>query len=70
MHGSPNVQRKRDQYKRDACTKNGITLIEVPFWWNQLPSSLAGTILKYCPDAMISNGVTVGTILSILVRFC
>ena len=27
-------QKQRDQEKRELCLQNGITLIDVPYWWN------------------------------------
>lgn len=27
-------QKIRDQERQAECTKKGITLIEIPYWWN------------------------------------
>src|SRR4051812_44330056 len=35
-------QRQRDEEKRNACTSRGITLIEIPYWWDfEIPSLIA-----------------------------
>jgi hypothetical protein len=36
--------------KYAACAKLGITLIEIPYWWDGSIDSLANTIHKYRPD--------------------
>eukprot|EP01114_Cavostelium_apophysatum_P014087 TRINITY_DN3560_c0_g1_i1.p1 TRINITY_DN3560_c0_g1~~TRINITY_DN3560_c0_g1_i1.p1 ORF type:complete len:697 (-),score=96.12 TRINITY_DN3560_c0_g1_i1:32-2122(-) len=43
-------QRARDAQKRQICEANGITLIEVPYWWNGTVEALVGTIRKVRPD--------------------
>lgn len=35
---------KRDEEKRKACEKIGISLIEIPYWWDQSINSLATMI--------------------------
>jgi hypothetical protein len=35
---------QRDKEKKEKCQQNGITLIEIPYWWDQKISSLAATI--------------------------
>jgi hypothetical protein len=40
----------RDKEKKTACSSQGITLIEIPFWWDLHIESLAATIIKYRPD--------------------
>ncbi len=47
MFGSYNDQRQRDQEKREACLGYGITVIEVPYWWDLSKESLMATIKKY-----------------------
>jgi len=39
-------QRKRDQLRREQCSKVGITLIEIPYWWDNNEESLLATILQ------------------------
>lgn len=39
-------QQQRDNEKRQACIENGITLIEIPYWWDFEKESLMATIYK------------------------
>jgi len=50
LYGSPMMQKERDEDKRSICTKNGITLIEIPYWWDQTKNSLLATIFEARPD--------------------
>jgi len=52
--GSPHSQRNRDQEKRENCMRSGITLIEVPFWWDQRPESIIQCIHNCRPDLLQS----------------
>lgn len=45
---------KRDKEKRKICEKEGITLIEIPYWWDKKIPSLATTIQQQRPD-LIQN---------------
>ena len=42
--GSLWQQRPRDKEKKKICEQNGITLIEIPYWWDKQLSSLITTI--------------------------
>jgi hypothetical protein len=44
------VVQSRDKFKREACNALGITLVEIPYWWDQSKPSLAATIHKHRPD--------------------
>jgi hypothetical protein len=41
---SVHMYKDRDQEKRDACSTGGITLIEVPYWWDNTKETLAASI--------------------------
>lgn len=44
-------QRKRkDEQKRRVCSLKGITLIEIPFWWQNSSSALVNTIRRLRPE--------------------
>ena len=49
------VQRQRDEEKRIACRDIGITLIEIPYWWNFEKSSLIATIHERRSDLFSSE---------------
>jgi hypothetical protein len=40
----------RDEEKRLKCKMEGITLIEIPYWWDYQKSSLLATIYAQRPD--------------------
>eukprot|EP01114_Cavostelium_apophysatum_P021582 TRINITY_DN7577_c0_g1_i1.p1 TRINITY_DN7577_c0_g1~~TRINITY_DN7577_c0_g1_i1.p1 ORF type:complete len:631 (-),score=127.68 TRINITY_DN7577_c0_g1_i1:279-2171(-) len=48
-----NSVQKRDAEKKVLCRGAGITLIEVPYWWNHLKDSLLATIHKHRPDIFV-----------------
>jgi hypothetical protein len=52
---SPTKQHDRDAEKRAKCLRNGITLIEVPYWWNGKIRSLVGTVLRLRPELTLDN---------------
>eukprot|EP01114_Cavostelium_apophysatum_P001436 TRINITY_DN11234_c0_g1_i3.p1 TRINITY_DN11234_c0_g1~~TRINITY_DN11234_c0_g1_i3.p1 ORF type:complete len:383 (-),score=45.89 TRINITY_DN11234_c0_g1_i3:53-1201(-) len=47
MHESTQL---RDKEKLEAFRSKGITVIEIPFWFDGRKSSLAATISKHCPE--------------------
>ena len=46
-------QLSRDIEKKTACESRGITLIEIPFWWNGDPLQLLTTITNVRPDIQL-----------------
>jgi hypothetical protein len=50
LFGLPENQKKKDQLKREQCNKVGITLIEIPFWWDGSKESIISTIHEVRPD--------------------
>lgn len=57
LYGDPQVHQRRDQEKKRLCQSVGITLIEIPYWWNKEKQSLMATIQKFKPD-LIKQSVT------------
>jgi hypothetical protein len=52
LFGSPFELKKRDEEKRIACAREGITLIAIPFWWDQRKGSLLSIINERCPQLL------------------
>jgi len=52
-----------DNTKQEACKKLGITLIVIPYWWDDQRASLAATINQFCPglihDPQLMEGVPI-----------
>lgn len=48
--GSPSAIQERDAKKKEACERNGITLVAIPFWWNTQLGPLLATLLQSKPD--------------------
>ncbi len=46
-------QIQKDEEKRKGCKENEITLIEVPYWWNNKTSSLVAIIQNERKDLLI-----------------
>ncbi len=46
----------RDREKKIACNTQGISLIEVPYWWDFETDSLRATIHQHRPDLVSSPG--------------
>jgi hypothetical protein len=49
----------RDEDKRIACQKKGITLIEVPYWWDFKKESLQATLYEHRPDLVLKPNLGV-----------
>jgi hypothetical protein len=50
------VQREKDKEKKEGCHTQGITLIEIPYWWDFKKESLLVTIHLHRPDLILSTG--------------
>jgi len=60
IYGSHTNQQKTDEEKKILCQNHGITLIEIPFWWDRKKESLIATINKHRPDVINkSNGIPI-----------
>jgi hypothetical protein len=42
--------KRKDEEKKEACLREGITLIHVPHWWDRTEASIVATIKTHCPD--------------------
>jgi hypothetical protein len=57
FYGSSKDLSQRDQDKRTAARQAGITLIEIPYWWDQRLATLQATIHKIRPDLIPNPGL-------------
>jgi hypothetical protein len=55
VFGKASDRQRADQLKLQFATQIGITLLSVPFWWDNSASSLASTIVHYRPDIIIPS---------------
>ena len=42
--------KERDLLKEDLCKEKGITMVQVPYWWDRKISSLEATIHSVRPE--------------------
>jgi hypothetical protein len=52
IFGSPEDRMRKDEEKKKLCKQLGITLVEVPYWWDCSKFSLAATICKVKPTLL------------------
>jgi len=52
--GSPEIRLRQDEHKRKLCHMLGITLIEVPYWWDFSKNSLAASVQSLRPDLLLN----------------
>jgi hypothetical protein len=50
---------ERDNEKRQVCAQKGITLIEVPYWWDKTKRSLEATLHLARPDILLNLNSTI-----------
>lgn len=50
LYGDPFLQQQRDQMKRTICKEAGITIVDVPFWWDRKKGSLMATLSSVRPE--------------------
>jgi hypothetical protein len=48
--GSSSTSQMRDREKKRLCDSYGLTLITIPYWWNNKKESLIATIATFRPD--------------------
>ncbi len=61
--------RFRDAEKRRISERVGITLIDIPFWWDNKLPSLQATVHKYRPDVVPDPGDGVPVDLSVPAKY-
>eukprot|EP01126_Amoeba_proteus_P062281 TRINITY_DN8440_c0_g2_i1.p1 TRINITY_DN8440_c0_g2~~TRINITY_DN8440_c0_g2_i1.p1 ORF type:complete len:587 (-),score=81.09 TRINITY_DN8440_c0_g2_i1:266-2026(-) len=49
-NGTTAMYKERDLKKKIACAEKGITLVEIPYWWDGQEESLASTLHVLRPD--------------------
>jgi len=58
IHGKTIDYAKRDEEKRQVCHALGITLIEVPYWWQRDKESIIAIIHNSRPDLIPHSVMT------------
>jgi hypothetical protein len=60
LFGSLKLQKERDTQKKLGCLIQGVTLIEIPFWWDGKEQSLISTIQLYRPELFQNKKLELG----------
>jgi len=51
-YGSPLIRQQNDFQKKNACKEREITLVEIPYWWEQTVKSLVATVRNFRPELL------------------
>jgi hypothetical protein len=49
VYGGMERRKLIDDFKAKASKNMGVTLIPIPYWWDNKPASLAATLQRYRP---------------------
>jgi len=60
--GSPTRHQVRDEEKRQECSKLGLTLVEIPYWWSGNRDILVSCLLAHRPDLQLLIPIGTGDI--------
>lgn len=60
LHNSSSLEQRQesDNLKINSCKQKGITLVQIPYWWDRKLQSLAATINFLRPDLLTSISIT------------
>jgi len=58
-------RQQKDQEKFKECQRQGITLIEIPYWWDRRKESLIATIRLWRPELLVRYSAFIHGIRSI-----
>jgi len=50
VFGDSELRRRQDEKKAELCKKKGVSLVQVPYWWDKRTESLVVTLLEKRPD--------------------
>eukprot|EP01114_Cavostelium_apophysatum_P020383 TRINITY_DN6813_c0_g1_i1.p1 TRINITY_DN6813_c0_g1~~TRINITY_DN6813_c0_g1_i1.p1 ORF type:complete len:852 (-),score=159.44 TRINITY_DN6813_c0_g1_i1:14-2569(-) len=49
------LQRRNDDLKRQLCENSGITLVQIPYWWDGTKAQLVASVRHVRPDLLSNN---------------
>jgi hypothetical protein len=55
VFGSPTTRQNSDAFKQALAKQYGITVIPIPYWWNNSTKDLTATIHSYRPDIQFES---------------
>ena len=67
--GTLDDNQRRDLQKSSICKDKGITLIQVPYWWDRKLESLAATVYTQRPDLFNNSNIPSGSPIPILPNY-
>ncbi len=51
--------KQSDQEKKEICNRSGITLIEIPYWWDKKIETVAHAIHVTRPDILLPSNLQI-----------